>query len=428
MEFRFVIRDDINVRARSLIDLKYKDYKKEDIARAVAFFIDLISNIQDKKIAIGFGNISLLSMAFLLALHKSKREYILIYHNGHFNFDEHSGLYSHMFFTGATNEFQKFELKKFKEKNPNKITFTDTQLIERSAFSYHKNDNLKFDYTGNRKVEVVLNNKLELVYNSDEIEGSSIATAIDNYFHEDDYVVIMRPLQHFGVGTLSIFPAFFKVKNISLCPFLEDWQAEYHKATHIHIDIHMMNIGCNLPSKLRMLTSGGYNFNSECIEYVTSRSEIENIVDCFGTIFCPPPLAIRRLNAGETKFTWVNKFIKPTLVNNKLAFTTINGDIFEGISTARNGKIVTSDIVTLDGDNFYFGGNVNKFIRMTHIRYPVIEFERFFKDKTGISDAEVIFEKIDGLDNPVIIVNSGDFYEASKLIAEFHIEAKLKSR
>jgi hypothetical protein len=189
-----------------------------------------------------------------------------------------------------------------------------------------------------------------------------------------------------------------------------------------------MNIGCNLPSKLRMLTSGGYNFNSECIEYVTSRSEIENIVDCFGTIFCPPPLAIRRLNAGETEFTWVNKFIKPTLVNSKLAFTTINGDIFDGINTAQNGKIITSDIVTLDGDNFYFGGSAERFIRIAHIRYSVTEFERFFKDKTEIFDAEVIFEKIDGLDNPVIIVNDSDFYEASKLMAEFQIEAKLKSK
>ena len=53
MEFKFSIRDDINVRSKSLVDLQFKDYSKEDIARAVAFYLDLILNSKHDKIAVG---------------------------------------------------------------------------------------------------------------------------------------------------------------------------------------------------------------------------------------------------------------------------------------------------------------------------------------------------------------------------------------
>ena len=429
MDFRFVIRDDINVRARSLIDDEFKDYTKEDIARAVAFYLDLILDSKHETIAVGFGNVSLLSVAFLLALHKSGKEYTLAYHDGNFNFTEHKKLYSHLFFTGVTSLEIQAKLDLVINDDPNRITFTDTKLFETAAFSYHKSDDLVFDYSKNRKINIVEKNNIGLLYTTEKIEGSSIDAAINNYFHEDDHVVIMRPFQHIGVGTLSIYPAFFKAKTISLCPFIGDWEEEYDKATHIHIDPHMMSIGCALPKKLRMLTSGGYNFNSDCVNYVTSRSEIENIVDCFGTARCPPPMAIRQLkNNVGSYFTWVNKFVTPIAVpyTGQLSFTTADN----GFGELLDQKVVTNDIIEFIDNSYNFkivGKYIDK-IRMSHILYPIDEFKRMFTEYSGIQDVSVIFEIVDGLKNPVIVVNANDFDKASEIVSTYHIEAKLKSK
>jgi len=234
---------------------------------------------------------------------------------------------------------------------------TDTKSMESSAFSYYKSDDLIFDYSKNKKVSVVniINaNDIALLYTTEKIEGSSIAAAINHYFHEDDYVVIMRPFGHVGVGTLSIYPAFFKAKNISICPFVNDWNEEYHNATHIHIDKSMMNFGCKLPKKLRMLTSGGYNFNSECADYVTSRSDIENIVDCFGTAKCPPPLAIRQLLKDKifkanNEFEWINEFIKLGIKEGteQLMFSAEQDLVFNEMPGSFRNNIVTDDTIKL---------------------------------------------------------------------------------
>jgi hypothetical protein len=431
MEFKFSIRDDINVRARSFNDLVYKDYSKEDIGRAVAFYLDLILTSNHAKIAIGFGNISLLSVAFMLALHKSGREYTIIYHDGSLNYDDHKDVYSHLFFTGTPGHDARIKLYKLIKNNPNLITLTDTAPMEISAFSYYKCDDLIFDYSKNKKISIVEPNHDGLLYATEKIEGSSIDAAMKHYFHEDDYVVIMRPLQHIGVGTLSIYPAFFKAKNISLCPFSKDWEEEYHNATHIHIDPHMMSIGCSLPKKLRMLTSGGYDFNSDCVNYVTSRSEIENIVDCFGTVRCPPPMAIRHL-LKDKNFEWINEFIKPAVNeyegNKRLAFTSIEENVFNELEFTVDGKIITNDIIefTDEGNKFSIIGRLIDKVRMSHTLYPKLEFIELFKKHSGIKDVSVQFEIVDGLKDSIIYVNEDSYNKALEIMSAYNIEAKLK--
>ena len=426
MEFK--VRDDINVRNRSLVDKKYKDYKKEDIAKIVAFYLDLILSTNAKRIGVGFGLLTLPSIAFMLALHKSGKEYTLIYHDGNHNYDNKKELCDKIFLVGTHSGGAETIINKLVAIYPNKFIQTDTKNFELQSLSYHRSDDLIFDYSKDKKTYVIINKEIELMYPTEKIEGASIAAAMDNYFHEDDYCVLTRPFSHFGVATLSIYPAFFKVKNITLCPTFSDWQEEYHNATNVHIDLKMMSGNCKLPKKLRMLTSGGYNFNSECLEYVTSRSEIENIVDCFGTIFCPPPLAIKRLVSGyhNLPFKWINEFVKPTLVDDKLAFTTVEGDIFNDMKLAKNGKITTLDKVALDGEDFYFIGSASRFVRMNHIRYPAEAFEQLFKDRTGITHAVLQYETIDNIENPVIAVNIEDLDNAQSFMSDFHVEAKLK--
>jgi hypothetical protein len=432
MDFKFFIRDDINVRSRSLIDLEYKDYSKEDIGRAVAYYLDLITYSKYEKIAVGFGNISLLSVAFLLALHKSGKEYTLVYHDGTFNFDDYSHLYSHLFFTGIPNIDGVKKLDTILSNDPNVITLTDTKTMESSAFSYYKCDDLVFDYSKNKKISIVNiieANNIALLYTTEKIEGSSISAAMKNYFHEDDYVVMMRPFSHVGVGTLSIYPAFFKAKNISLCPFITDWAEEYHKATHIHIDKQMMNFGCDLPKKLRMLTSGGYNFNSECVEYVTSRSFIENIVDCFGTARCPPPLAIRQI-LKDTSFEWINEFINLSKKEgtDQLMFTAVDDNVFNELPGSFRNSIVTDDTIKLhdNGRVFSLTGKLILKIRMSHVLYELKDFERVFLERSGITSVDIKFEVIDGLKNPVLYVKENEFETALESISKFNVEAKLK--
>lgn len=427
MEFK--IRDDINVRNRSLITKQYKDYKKNDLAKFVAFYLDLILSLKESKIGVRFGLLTLPSVAFMLALHKSGIEYTLLYHNGDHNFDVENEQFDKIFLVGTFGDSISLAVNKLVVRNPETFILTDTIRFEISALSYHRSDDLVFNFDKDKKTYVVINKQSELLYPTEKIEGNSISAAMDNYFHDDDYCVLTRPFSHFGVATLSIYPAFFKVKNITLCPTFKDWREEYHNATHVHIDLKMMSGNCQLPKKLRMLTSGGYNFNSECLQYVTSRSEIENIVDCFGTIYCPPPLAIKKLVSTDERlpFKWVHKFIKPSLVNDKLAFTTVDGDIFNDMRTSSNGKITTTDVVFLDGDDFYFIGSSERFVRMNHIRYPAEIFVKMFKDQTGISDVGVHYETIDNIENPVIIIsNAKDFETAYKFVEEFQVESKLK--
>ena len=425
MEFR--IRDDINVRSRSLVDLKYKDYSKEDIARAVAFYLDLILDSNYEKIAVGFGDISLLSVAFMLALHKSGKDYTVIHHDGTFNFDQYNHLFSHLFLTGAVNpeNIERTEKIDFFLKNYPNFILTDTKLIENTAFSYHKSEELVFNYSKKKKINVIDNNTVKKLYTTEKIEGSSIKAAINNYFHEDDFVVIMRGFQHIGVGTLSIYPAFFKAKNISLCSDGTSWEKEYRKATHIHIDQHMMSIGCSLPKKLRMLTSGGYDFNSNCMEYVTSRSDIENIVDCFGTTRCPPPLAIRQLkNNPDPHFVWINDFIKPIVSHiNTLSFDTEEKTFYRFNKT----HIQTNDVVEFidNSYNFRILKRVVPTIRMEHKLYPVEEFLKLFKEYSKISDVVIDYEVIDGLKSPVITVNEQDREIAYITCIKYYVEAKL---
>jgi hypothetical protein len=432
MNFRFAIRDDINVRTKSLVYSEYKDYSKEDIGRAVAYYLDLIMYSKYEKIAVGFGNLSLLSVAFMLALHKSGKEYTMVYHNGTFNFDDYKHLYSHLFFTGVPNEDGVAKLDSILSNDPTCITLTDTKNMEISAFSYYKCDDLVFDYSKNKKVNIVgiiEANDITLLYTTEKIEGSSIAAAMKNYFIEDDYVVMMRPFSHIGVGTLSIYPAFFKVKNISICPFPADWPSEYHKATHIHIDKQMMNFGCELPKKLRMLTSGGYNFNSECVEYVTSRSEIENIVDCFGTARCPPPLAIRH-TLTDTSFKWINEFVKLKKKEgtDQLMFSAVDDNVFNELPGSFRNNIVTEDTIELldNGTRFKLTGKLILKIRMAHVLYELGDFQKLFTERSGIPLSEIKFEVIDGLKNPILYVKESDFELATEAMSKFNVEAKLK--
>jgi hypothetical protein len=64
---------------------------------------------------------------------------------------------------------------------------------------------------------------------------------------------------------------------------------------------------------------------------------------------------------------------------------------------------------------------------MAHVLYELTDFKRLFLEYSGITtDIDVYFEYIDGLKNPIIVVNEEDYEAAAATMSTFNVEAKLK--
>jgi len=444
MEFK--IRKDIKVRAVSPISLQMRDYDYKDLASAVGYFEDLINSYprSEKNIGIVFGLLGFLQVAFMLALFKTGRNYNLFYYNSDEFPDWAADHASHIFllgpwFGGMNNSIQEGQKNiEFNEKYTNIFT-EDT---ERLALAHSPVD-LTITFSNNQQVFANTQGKLNglsLIYNTGYIEASSVKAAMDNYYHEDDNVVLFRACRHAGVATLSVYPAIFKCANITLCKFDEEYKQEYHNATHIHAGYELIRDKWPLPKKLRMLTTGGYAFNSDCINYVTSICDIENIVDCYGTVHFPPPMAIRHLGKniqGLIPFKWVNEYIIPEFNKNEngenLYFkSTVPNGFFSEFNHTRQFVVhhhTDYDIIrhydnveSVDDRTFYLHGSVTKYIRMHHTRWSEVDFKNYFVEKTGIKDFEVDFIKKDGIDFPVL----NTYMKFQRKVTEFAKETDLE--
>lgn len=373
----------------------------------------------------------------MLALQKHNREFIIVYHNDR-DFEFKKTFCSHLFITGWFTDVEngrtvKANLEKLDKKQ---FTLTDTAEIESAAINYHRTDDLIFDFSDDRRTHVVFKDKLNTLYPNGKIESGSIIAAMNNYFDESDVCILYRPFQHIGVATLSIYPALFTSKDIIICSTRLDWDQEYHRATNVHLAKEMVTENFPLPKNLRTVTSGGYNFNSECVKYVTNQSQVEQIVDCFGTSFLPPPLAIRTLknpnaNSIWTAFNWIHDYVifDTTKDSDKLIFSTKDGAIFDYIEFNKFGKLLSFDNFKLTGENsFEFLGSIIDYIRMSHIQYTVPDFIKTFGERSNINEIEVVFEIIDGLKNPVVIVPAEYLEHANKIAFQYHVEAKIKSQ
>lgn len=435
---QFKIRQDVNIRARSLTTDKFVDYNNESIGRVVAYFIDKLNGLNyQEKIGVGFGNMSFLSACFMLALQKYNKEFTIVYHNDR-DFEFKKTFCSHLFILGWFTDFEngkpvKSELEKL---DKTQFTLIDTPKIEQEAINYHRCDNLIFDFHNDRKTYYVFRDKMSLLYPNGKIESGSIIAAMQNYIEETDVCILYRPFQHIGVATLSIYPTLFKAKNIIICSTRQDWDQEYGNATNIHMAKEMFSEDFPLPEKIRIITSGGYNFNSECVSFVTSRSRVNLIVDCFGTSQLPPPLAIRILtnpnvNSIWTPFKWIHDYITYDILdeNSKLAFSTKDGDIFDYIENHKNGKLWSNDCFKPIGiKEFEFMGSEVDFIRMTHVQYNIADFIKTFNERSGIPGVKVEFEIIDGLKNPTVVVPAEYLEHANKMALQYHVEAKIKAQ
>lgn len=433
MEFK--IRDDIEIRSLSFRTKKMTVYTSEDTARYVSYFLDKINNITDhsKPIGVKFGNLSFVSACCLLALVKSGRDYCVIYYKNDDFREYNNSKFSHVFKLGPFWEMPSESI--------NSILEYETEGAEHTI-----NTDLIFVFSPAQKIYAMADDSdtIELLTATGKIEESSIKAAMANYFIEDDYCVFHRPMRHIGVATLCIYPALFKAKGISFCATRPEWATQVNLATHVHFGYDMIRDKWSLPKKLRMLTTGGYDFNQECVEYVKSKSDIDSIVDCYGTRFCPPPLAIRYLKISKhpIPFKWINDYIRPEIRENILYVTCTESDIFVNPQGDKVSTIRTIDTaLTIDDETMYLKliphtnislpatiapvirlNNVIGDIRMHHMSYPDCDFIDYLSVNCDLS-IKLAYHFDHGIFYPKLLVNANEVEQCVKYVADNDIEA-----
>lgn len=430
---QFNIRNDIEIKSLSFRTNKLTTYTSSDVARYVSYFLDKINNVNDlsKPIGVKLGVISFLSACCMLALIKSGRDYGLIYYKNGTNRKSADVHFSHVFELGPLWDTEDID---------------SILTYETEGSNYPITTDLTFEFSNTQKVYSlpVESNVLETLTTTGKIEESAVKAAMDHYFSADDFCVFHRPLRHVGVATLCVYPALFKAKGIAFCGTRDEWDELIPLATHTHMSHEMMTAKFNLPNTLRMLTTGGYDFNKEFIEHVHSKCKVDNIVDCYGTRFCPPPMAIRKLYVSEypIPFTWINEYIKPKFNNNGLILSSDNELTFKGVfddptRTSWN-EYVTIDSVFPISDSIFYLINITKLsantiegksniisnIRMHHQTYSDSDFVDFVNANSSLN-LKLAYHYKDGYYSPKILINSDEIDDAVKFLKDNDVEAIL---
>lgn len=451
----FRIHRDIDIRARYFTSPTYepnrrtqptafKNYTHNELARDVSFCLDYINSIpDDKPIGIFYGQLTYYHIAFKLALVKSQRPYILFQSNDTEDIRTDLADYcSRIFVLGewANKWFVNRKLNLIKEnqyKFDEFIIDTDTWEFQNLAESHCGSEKLEFDFSDNQQVYFLQSDsdKTEgpwLAYTSGKIEASSIETAMFHYFEESDICIHHRPFKHFGVGTLGIYPALFKSRQHIICTTQEEWVREYHPATNVHLAYQMITSKFPLPKHARIVTTGGYNFDHDCVRYVIDQCSPEKIIDCFGISVCPPPLAIRTLTLEnlKTSFTWVNNYFTYR-INSSDNLEIIGIDnIFKDTKLAiSHNKIRINDNVLAAEDGFYFLGSATLKVRINHQLVHKSQFlswiNTYLKENNIPADIELTYQTGNNVPFPVLSIPAKFQKEIKKFIDENSVEIKL---
>jgi hypothetical protein len=418
---QFKIKEDINIRAWSWLDQNLKNYTSDDVSQSIAYFLNKFNDIPlgEKRIGVVFGMLSFHALCCMLALIKSGRDYVIFYDTAQAEGTTSLHECSHVFFLRKPEEDV---LALSSTLNPDSFSIICDAEFESAVSASQARSDLNIEFSDGQRTYIAFTmTKSEIAYTTGKIEASCIQAAMDNYYQEDDVCVFVRPFKHVGVATLAIYPAIFKTKDITLCAGRDDWEQECHRATNTHVAFDMIKDQWSMPKNLRMLTTGGYHFNSNCIDYVTKNATVENIIDCYGTAFCPPPLAIRSLSPENpaTPFRWINKYVQMENIKDMLYLKTTDADTFSGVRSEVDGMHYTGDKINgIAPGEFYFLGSARRYVRNLHVRMEDIDFIKLFKKATGIETCSMEFRNIDGVDVPFIKVCAEDKDSADAFIRE----------
>ena len=442
MEFK--IRDDFILR--SVDHRKYDtikrlrllvDYNTDQLSQAVSYFLNIINKIDtsEKPIGINYADLSFLTIAFSLAIIKSKKDYVLVVDPVLENTDD-LNLFSFFFIAGSRTIEEHYNISKLINQCPDRRMDMDTYSIMNEVESWQGREELTFEFGKNTKTYILPFNtkKPFLLTTSGIMDESSIKAAMDNYIYEDDYCVLKRSFNHVGVHTLIIFPSLFKAKSIAVVDHYRTiWDMACENATHIHISRQMIQDKFTLPKNLRTLSTGGYHFDKDCLDYVYAQSNIERIVDCYGTGHCPPPMAIRELTKensfGLQPFKWVNKVFYPNISLDGQGHVKIRPSVpypVDGLAnSSAEGDLLIADIIEHIGeDTFYLYGSKENYIRVLDTRITVKELTEMLNKI--IDDIRIEFVNKDGTNVPKLITDISNKEKLDSFVLNNKVEADVE--
>lgn len=443
MEFK--IRDDFTIKSLDRPDLdslrrsqNLTTYNTDKLSQAVSYFLNLINKIDtsEKPIGINYGGLSFLTVAFALAIIKSKKDTALIIEDTVVRSGDDLNLFSHFFIAGPKWRGPKSSILPLVDEQPQHRSYIDSVSTMDAVEAWTGREKLTFEFGKDVKTYVMnLNStKLELLTTSGLMEESSVVAAMNNYIYDDDYCVLNRTFNHVGVATLVIYPSLFKARSVALIDHINQWNVACEDATHVHMSYQMIQQGFKLPKKLRTLSTGGYHFSIDCLNYVYSMSDIDRIVDCYGTGFCPPPLAIRELTKensfGLQPFKWVNSIVFPRMINTDdgpQMLLESNHVLFKGIMSASNdGKSIgTRDIVEqVNDDTFYLYGNSMTYVRVLDSRITTTELQKMLD--SVCSNVSIEFTTKQGTKFPKLITNIFNKEQLEKFVVDNKVEADVE--
>lgn len=436
MEFK--IRKDFILKSIDYNKQELSDplvsYDYDQLSQAVSYFLNYINKIDDseKPIGINYHDLSFLTVAFALAIIKSKKDTVLVLDHVLDNTDD-LNLFSFFFVAGRQTGVDK-SASNFVNQAPDCRFDVDSLDTMKAVEAWPDREPLTFEFGRNAKTYILYFNAKQpvLLTNSGIMDESSIIAAMDNYVYEDDYCVLKRSFNHVGVHTLIIFPSLFKAKSVAVVDGNVDaWNKACEGATHIHMSYQMIQLGLQLPKKLRTLSTGGYHFNKDCLDYVYSQCDIERIVDCYGTSTCPPPLAIRELTKensfGLQPFKWVNKVFYPRMNINEGQMRIVSDGTysFAGIGGMASDDLVIADVIEkLDDNTFYLYGSKENYIRVLDTRITTKELTQMLD--AVVDNVKIEFTTSDKTSVPKLITNISNKEKLNNFVIENKVEATIE--
>lgn len=402
-------------------------YSRNDLARAVAYWTNLINDISDPRpiaICFGAGSTSFQTVAVLLALIDSGRNY--------YKFDQLA--------PGATKETIKYP------KIEGGVSCTFIVGTVQTDFDYsndldvhdaespvHQTASLNFQQTHSLDIKFRLEQKRynntsgtssgypTLIEASVGNDGYSIKAAMDCYINSDDHCVFLHNMSHIGVHTTAILPSIFKAKNITFATNGKNWSESTCIGNHTQFFYTMLNWH-NLPENhtIKTITTGGDFLSPLLVEELINKKGVEKIYDIYGLTEAAPPLAIREITCLEDlskPFKWINDAYS-CYVDERGTAVVVRPD---GIHWLSNDYCRYNT----DTKEFYYLGRQgpNSKIRMKGLLFDNYEFREKFELETKILN---YFLDTTGEGIPVLIITNTDIEVVTRFIREYEVTVELK--
>lgn len=400
-------------------------HSREDLARAVCYWEDKISLITDPRplaICFGAGSTTFQTVALLLAIFSSGRNY--------YKFDQLSpgaikedikyprieGGVSATFFAGTVKT-------DFDYSNDSSIYEIESDKLLTEAKTYHKLHSLTIEFKHSQKrynnTSGTTTGFPKLIEATVGNDGHSIKTAMDTYILEDDHCGFAHSMSHIGVHTTAILPAIFKAKEVSFVETGHEWQAKIADVTHTQFFYTMAEL-YEFPTnhKVKTVTTGGDFLMPNLVKKLLDAG-IEKIVDIYGLTEAAPPLAIRTITCLDDMskpFTWVNHAYS-CYIDERGTAVVIRPD---GVHWKSN------DLARYDNNTkeFYYMGRhgAGLRVRIQGLLFDTHDFKEKFEYETKISNYFLDTTS----DLPRLLITAKDQRNAEKFVSDFEVSVELQ--